>query len=153
MIQKSVLVFGIDQEAAFEEEEEGGTCISDDYHGADGFLYVRPSSDQSEMALKWSNDGNFIVANNGKVLQANDPGGPVSLEDRKSDDLRQQWIIFNLKDGHENYEIRCLHENLRLDLIEDPSSSDVFKVGALPANNGRHYDQDTWKIEKITEGD
>ena len=121
--------------------------------GADGFLYVRPSSDQSEMALKWSNDGNFIVAHNGKVLQANDPGGPVSLEDRKSDDLRQQWIIFNLKDGHQNYEIRCLHENLRLDLIEDPSASDVFKVGALPANNGRHYDQDTWKIERISEGD
>ena len=119
--------------------------------GADDYLYVKPPHNPSEMALKWSKDGNFIVAHNGKVLQANGPGGPVSLEDRKTDDVRQQWIFYDLKDGRQNYEIRCLHGNLRLDLIEDPSTSDVFMVGALPANNDRYYDQDTWKIERIPE--
>ena len=119
--------------------------------GPDGYLYVKQPDDPSKEILTWFRDGNFIVGPNGKVVQANGPGGPVTLENKIVGDFRQHWIFHDLQDGRQNYEIRCLHGNLRLDLIEDPSTGDVIMVGVHPANPDVYYDRDTWQIQNILE--
>ena len=118
--------------------------------GPDGHLYVKQPQNPSEVTLKWFKDGNFIVAHDGKVVQANGPGGPVTLEDKVVGNFRQQWIFHDLHD-RQNYEIRCLHGDLRLDLIKDPSTGDVVMVGVRPANHDKYYDQDTWQIQNFSE--
>ena len=119
------------------------TALTDDY------MFVLDDSPTFVDKLKWFKQGNHIVGHNGKVLEANGPNEPVTLNFYDPDEPKQKWIFNSLDDGDGNYEIVSFHENLKLDLIEEATRSNVVRVGTLPPSDSRYHLTSKWKLRYI----
>ena len=76
---------------------------------------------------KWFKSGQFLVNDNGKVLQDNGPNEPVTLEYADPANPGQKWTL-RIVDREYNQEIKSGKGNF-LDTLMDPRSSDVLRIG------------------------
>ena len=111
---------------------------------SDNHVFVMEVFPEEEKSI-WFKRRNHIVAHNGKVLQVNDPGKPVSLAFYDEEESKQKWDFHTYTGG--NLEIISFHQGLKLDLIKDEWNSELILVGGLPPNEDEHYISDVWKID------
>ena len=98
-----------------------------------------------ESNRSWFQYESFIVSSNGKVLQCNGAGEPVTMEYMNRAEPKQKWAIKRV-DAQFNNEIVCLHDSLTLDLLNAELTSVEAKVGTLlPGKKSYHL----WKINKL----
>ena len=106
-----------------------------------------------EITRKWflSSPHGYLVAHNGKVLQANGPKEPVTLEYANPTEPRQQW---NMRGPGllNTYEITTNDGMYYLELLGKPRESDVVRVGVVLANQRREGSQQgtsLWMINSL----
>ena len=99
---------------------------------------------------KWFKSGQFLVNNNGKVLQDNGPDEWVTLEYPDPAKRGQKWTL-RIVDREYNQEIKSGIGNC-LEIIRDPRESDVLRIGTKSQHRrGWLRHSSLWKINSLGE--
>ena len=118
---------------------------------ADGRIMTQEGS-IGDRNRRWFKYDQFLVAQNGKVLQDNGPCRWVTLEHADPADPRQKWTI-RIADKQYNQKIISGNSNY-LDILKDPRSSDVLRIGTnTQRRKGVKSDSGLWKINYLGDFD
>ena len=122
-------------------EGNGLVAMSDD-----GLFIKRPESDDENVKQLWFRRDHFIVAYNGKVLEASELEQPLTLSFMDDNNPKQKWI-FQLVDDGQWYHITSFYNGLVLGCIENPTLSNVVQVGMqLPAYDRKIQRSSMWEL-------
>ena len=122
-------------------EGNGLVAVTDD-----ALFTKKVESDEEKAKQFWYRRDNYLVAYNGKVLQGGEFEQPATLATIDESNPKQKWILQSVNENDDFYYLVSFHNGLVLHYLQNPTETDVVRVGMQHPNRDSSHYSSMWKL-------